>query len=55
MTPEQISLVQSSFDRLGSHLPALTTRFYEELFDKDPNTERSSNTCRMNRNGTTAT
>jgi nitric oxide dioxygenase len=36
MTPEQISLVQSSFARLGSQLPALTTRFYEELFDRDP-------------------
>ncbi len=36
MTPEQINLVQSSFGRLGSHLPALTTRFYDELFDKDP-------------------
>ena len=36
MTPEQISLVQTSFDRLSSDLPALTTRFYEDLFEKDP-------------------
>ena len=36
MTPDQISLVQSSFERLGPHLPAMTTRFYEELFDRDP-------------------
>jgi len=28
--------VQSSFDRLGSHLPALTSGFYEGLFDRDP-------------------
>ena len=36
MTPEQISLVQSSFDRVGPELPALTTRFYQELFRRDP-------------------
>jgi hemoglobin-like flavoprotein len=36
MTPEQISLVQSSFERVGAQLPALTTRFYEELFRRDP-------------------
>jgi hemoglobin-like flavoprotein len=36
MTPEQITLVQSSFKRLGADLPALTTRFYQELFQRDP-------------------
>jgi hemoglobin-like flavoprotein len=36
MTPEQIRLVQSSFQQIGPHLPAMTTRFYQELFDKDP-------------------
>ncbi len=36
MTPEQITLVQSSFERLGPELPALATRFYQELFGRDP-------------------
>ena len=36
MTPEQITLVQSSFERLGPELPALATRFYQELFRRDP-------------------
>jgi hemoglobin-like flavoprotein len=36
MTPEQITLVQSSFERLGPDLPALTTRFYQEVFKRDP-------------------
>ena len=36
MTPEQITLVQSSFERLGPDLPAVTARFYEELFQRDP-------------------
>ena len=36
MTPEQITLVQSSFKRLGPDLPALTNRFYQELFQRDP-------------------
>jgi hemoglobin-like flavoprotein len=36
MTPEQITLVQTSFERLGPQLPALATRFYEELFARDP-------------------
>jgi hemoglobin-like flavoprotein len=36
MTPEQITLVQSSFDRLGPRLPVMATRFYEELFRLDP-------------------
>ena len=36
MTPEQITLVQSSFDRLGPDLPELATHFYQELFARDP-------------------
>jgi hemoglobin-like flavoprotein len=36
MTPEQITLVQSSFERLGPQLPAMATRFYQELFRRDP-------------------
>ena len=36
MTPEQITLVQSSFQRLGPQLPAMATRFYQELFTRDP-------------------
>jgi hemoglobin-like flavoprotein len=36
MTPEQIELVQSSFERVGPDLPALATRFYQELFGRDP-------------------
>ncbi len=36
MTPEQISLVQSSFDSLGPLLPAMTARFYQELFGRYP-------------------
>lgn len=36
MTPDQINLVQSSFQRLAPHLPELAIRFYEELFDGDP-------------------
>lgn len=40
MTPEQISLVQSSFGRLGPRLPDLTTWFYEELFGRDPGLRR---------------
>jgi len=36
MTPEQITLVQASFARLGPELPALTTRFYQELFGRNP-------------------
>jgi hemoglobin-like flavoprotein len=36
MTPEQITLVQSSFERLGPELPILATRFYQELFGRDP-------------------
>lgn len=36
MTPEQITLVQSSFERLGPDLPAMTALFYQELFQRDP-------------------
>jgi hemoglobin-like flavoprotein len=36
MTPEQITLVQKSFEGLGPQLPAMATRFYEELFARDP-------------------
>jgi hemoglobin-like flavoprotein len=36
MTPEQITLVQSSFDRVVPELPALATRFYQELFGRNP-------------------
>jgi hemoglobin-like flavoprotein len=36
VTPDQISLVQSSFQRLEPHLPAMATRFYDELFGRDP-------------------
>ncbi len=36
MTPEQITLVQSSFERVGADLPTLATRFYQELFSRDP-------------------
>ena len=36
MTPEQITLVQSSFARLGPELPTLATRFYHELFGRNP-------------------
>jgi len=36
MTPEQITLVQSSFDSLGPLLPNLAERFYLELFSANP-------------------
>ncbi len=36
MTPEQITLVQFSFKRLGADLPAMAACFYEELFQRDP-------------------
>ena len=36
MTPEQITLVQVSFERLGPELPALAARFYQELFSRNP-------------------
>jgi hemoglobin-like flavoprotein len=36
MTPEQIALVQSSYQRLGTRLPTMASRFYQELFRRDP-------------------
>jgi hemoglobin-like flavoprotein len=36
MTPEQITLVQSSFRSLGPDLPTMASRFYQELFQRDP-------------------
>ena len=36
MTPEQITLVQSSFASLGPKLPAMAAQFYRELFQRDP-------------------
>lgn len=36
MTPEQITLVQSSFERMRPDLPSLANVFYEELFQRDP-------------------
>lgn len=36
MTPEQITLVQSSYDRLGPDYSGLAARFYVELFARDP-------------------
>ena len=36
MTPEQITLVQTSFQELGPQLPAMASRFYQELFARGP-------------------
>jgi hypothetical protein len=36
MTPEQITLVQTSYQRVGPRLPDLAARFYTELFRRDP-------------------
>jgi len=36
VTPEQLALVQSSYQRLGARLPAMASRFYQELFSRDP-------------------
>jgi hemoglobin-like flavoprotein len=36
MTPEQITLVQTSYQSAGPQLPALAARFYQELFRRDP-------------------
>jgi hemoglobin-like flavoprotein len=36
MTPEQIILVQTSYQRLGPRLPDLAARFYQELFGRNP-------------------
>lgn len=40
MTPEQIALVQSSFDRLGSLQQVLAAQFYAELFGQHPELRR---------------
>jgi len=36
VTPEQIVLVQSSFERMRPALPSLANVFYQELFERDP-------------------
>jgi hemoglobin-like flavoprotein len=36
MTPEQITLVQTSYQRLGSRQPEMAARFYIELFQRNP-------------------
>jgi hemoglobin-like flavoprotein len=36
MTPEQITLVQTSFERFRPQLPAMATLFYQNLFTQDP-------------------
>jgi len=36
MTPEQITLVQTSYRRVGPRLPDVAARFYVELFRRDP-------------------
>ena len=36
MTPEQITLVQASYQRVGPRLPDMAARFYTELFQRDP-------------------
>lgn len=36
MTPEQITLVQTSYQRVGPRLPDMAARFYQELFRRDP-------------------
>jgi hemoglobin-like flavoprotein len=36
VTPEQIGLVQLSFESLGERLPEVMTRFYDDLFGRDP-------------------
>jgi hemoglobin-like flavoprotein len=36
MTPEQITLVQTSYRRVGPRLPTLAARFYVELFRRNP-------------------
>src|SRR5215469_5113274 len=36
MTPEQITLVQMSYQRVGPRLPDMAARFYQELFRRDP-------------------
>jgi methyl-accepting chemotaxis protein len=36
VTPEQITLVQTSYQRLGPRLADMAARFYEELFRRNP-------------------
>ena len=36
MTPEQITLVQTSYQRVGTRLPDMAARFYIELFRRNP-------------------
>jgi hemoglobin-like flavoprotein len=36
VTPEELTLVQSSYQRLGLRRPAMAARFYQELFRRDP-------------------
>ena len=36
MTPEQITLVQTSYQRLGPRRPDMAARFYQELFRRNP-------------------
>jgi hemoglobin-like flavoprotein len=36
MTPEQITLVLTSYQQLGPRLPDMAARFYQELFRRDP-------------------
>jgi hemoglobin-like flavoprotein len=36
MTPEQITLVQTSYQRVGSRQPEMAARFYTELFQRNP-------------------
>ena len=36
MTPEQITLVQTSYQRLGLRRPDMAARFYQELFRRNP-------------------
>jgi methyl-accepting chemotaxis protein len=36
MTPEQITMVQTSYQRLGPRLPDVAVHFYQELFLRDP-------------------
>jgi hemoglobin-like flavoprotein len=39
VTPEQVTLVRSSFATLGSHTSALAARFYERLFSTAPSVQ----------------
>jgi hypothetical protein len=54
MTPEQITLVQSSYDRLGPDYSELAARFYVELFARDPDLRRARIVTLTTRNASTA-